>query len=174
MLTPTSDENAIALLKADHETVQEMFDRVKAAPRRDHSATFKKIKLELDAHAHIEETIFYPRLLRSGESDLKKIVREGIEEHGQVKTMLASLARLKGTSPTFKARLQVLIENVEHHVKEEENEMFPLVERQFEREQLEALGALMKKEKAAFKARRAERSRSSTAAAKKRSASAKA
>src|SRR5689334_4865301 len=63
IFTPSSETNAIDLLKADHDTVQAMFDKVKASPNRDHKETFKKIKLELDTHAHIEETIFYPHLL---------------------------------------------------------------------------------------------------------------
>lgn len=111
------------------------------------AATFKKIKQELDVHAHIEEAIFYPHLLEHGDKELKKIVREGIEEHGQVKDLLVEIAELPGDSPTFKAKITVLMENVEHHVEEEEDEMFPMVEDQIDAEMLQRIGSLMYGEK---------------------------
>ena len=114
-------------------------------------ATFRKIKEELDVHAHIEEMIFYPHLLEKGDKELKKIVREGVEEHGQVKELLVEIAELSGTSPTFKAKLTVLMENVEHHVQEEEDEMFPMVEDQIPEDTLQRLGSLMQGEKTKFK-----------------------
>ena len=116
------------MLRADHDTVETLFEKVKANEDGNNTATFKKIKEELDVHAHIEETIFYPHLLQNGDKELKKIVREGIEEHGQVKDLLLELAALPGDSPTFKAKITVLMENVEHHVEEEEADMFPLAE----------------------------------------------
>jgi iron-sulfur cluster repair protein YtfE (RIC family) len=169
MFTPSSETNAIDLLKADHDKVQQMFDKVKASPNRDHRELFKKIKLELDTHAHIEETIFYPHLLKKGDKELKKIVREGLQEHAQMKMFLTSLSRMtNGKSENFKAKLQVLIEDTEHHVKEEENEMFPKVKDQIPSEKLEQLGAMMEAEKATFKKRRARsasRKRTTAAAA---------
>jgi len=110
-------------------------------------ATFRKIKQELDVHAHIEEMIFYPHLLDQGDMELQKIVREGVEEHAQVKDLLAELATLSGESPIFKAKITVLMENIEHHVKEEEDEMFPMVEDQIPAEMLQRIGALMQGEK---------------------------
>ena len=86
-------------------------------------------------------------MLENGDKELKKIVREGVEEHGQVKEMLEEIAELAGTSPTFKAKLTVLMENVEHHVEEEENEMFPMVEDQIPEDTRQRLGALMQGEK---------------------------
>jgi len=139
--------DAIELLKTDHRTVETLFQRVKANEDGNNAATFKKIKEELDVHAHIEETIFYPHLLEKGDKELKKIVREGVEEHGQVKELLAELADLSGTSPTFKAKITVLMENVEHHVEEEEDEMFQMAEDQIPEETLQRLGALMQGEK---------------------------
>ncbi|MEO6334119.1 MAG: hemerythrin domain-containing protein [Pyrinomonadaceae bacterium] len=152
MFTDNSPD-AIELLKADHRKVEALFERVKANEDGNNSATFKKIKDELDVHAHVEEVIFYPHLLEKGDKDLKKIVREGIEEHGQVKDLLAQLANLPGTSPTFKAKITVLMENVEHHVEEEEDEMFKMVEDQIPDETLQRLGSLMAGEKAKVKKR---------------------
>lgn len=126
---------------------------MKAAEDRNHRETYKKIQFELDAHAYIEETIFYPYLLEHGDEELQKIVREGIEEHRQVKLFLAELDELSGDNERFKAKLKVLMEDVEHHVEEEEDEMFPLVENQISRETLEKLGVQMEKEKARFQKR---------------------
>jgi len=139
--------DAIELLKTDHRKVETLFEKVKANEEGNNAATFKKIKEELDVHAHIEENIFYPHLLEKGNKELKKIVREGVEEHGQVKELLSELAQLSGTSPTFKAKLTVLMENVEHHVEEEENEMFQMAEDQIPEETLQRLGSLMQGEK---------------------------
>ncbi|MEP6704358.1 MAG: hemerythrin domain-containing protein, partial [Acidobacteriota bacterium] len=92
-------------------------------------------------------------LLEKGDKELKKIVREGLEEHGQVKDLLAELADLPGTSPTFRAKITVLMENVEHHVEEEEGEMFKMVKDQVPDETLQRLGSLMEGEKVKLRKR---------------------
>ena len=125
-----------------------MFEKVKANEDGNNQETFRRIKEELDLHAHVEEQIFYPHLLEHGDKELKKMVREGLEEHKQVKMFLADLAGMRGDSPTFKAKLQVLIEDVEHHVEEEEDEMFPMVRDQIPEEMRVRLGSLIEAEKA--------------------------
>ena len=142
--------NAIELLKADHDKVEELFEQAKANEDGDNAELFKKIKEELDVHTHIEETIFYPRLVEEGDEDLKSIVLEGIEEHRQVKMFLRELDGMKGDSEKFDPKLKVLMEDVEHHVEEEESEMFPMVEEQFDEAVLEDLGTEMKEEKTKF------------------------
>lgn len=127
------------------------FEKVKANEDRDNRPTFEKIKYELDAHTHVEEKIFYPYLLKVGDQELTRIVREGIEEHRQAKLFLSELVGLSGDTEKFKAKLKVLIEDVEHHVEEEEGEMFPMVEDQVEREVLVSMREEMEKEKAAFR-----------------------
>lgn len=117
----------------------------------DNSDVFRRIKQELDVHAHIEETIFYPYLMEEGDKELERIVREGIEEHRQVKAFLAELDGMSGDTEPFKAKIKVLMEDVEHHVQEEEDEMFPLVEDQVESDVLERLGEQMEREKGNFK-----------------------
>ncbi len=142
--------NAVELLKADHEVVAKLFENVKAADEAEHPQILTKIKNELDVHTHIEETIFYPKLLEEGNEELVEIVREGIEEHRQVKMFLRELDALAEDSDKFEAKLKVLMEDVEHHVEEEEGEMFPLVEDQFDSDVLDELGAAMEEEKKAF------------------------
>ena len=142
--------NAIELLKTDHEKVEKLFAKVKANEDGDNTAVFEKIKQELDVHAHIEETIFYPTLANKGDEELKKIVLEGIEEHRQVKMFLRELASLSEDSEKFNPKLKVLMEDVEHHVEEEEGEMFTMVEQQFDDSMLEELGASLEAEKKTF------------------------
>lgn len=145
--------NAIDLLKADHDKVDGYFQQVKANEDGDNFDVFKNIKFELDAHAHIEETIFYPYLIEKGDEELQKIVREGIEEHRQAKMFLAELNALDGDDDRFKAKLKVLMEDIEHHVQEEEGEMFKMAEDQIEAEKLESMGEQMEREKTAFQDR---------------------
>jgi iron-sulfur cluster repair protein YtfE (RIC family) len=142
--------NAIELLKEDHDKVDKLFQKVKATPDGDHKDLFEQIKAELDVHTHIEETIFYPKLKEEGDDELKDIVLEGIEEHRQAKMFLKELAALSDDSEKFDPKLKVLMEDIEHHVVEEEGEMFKLVEDQFDASVLEELGAEMEAEKAKF------------------------
>jgi len=142
--------NAIELLKEDHDKVDKLFQKVKATPDGDHKDLFEQIKAELDVHTHIEETIFYPKLKEEGDDELKDIVLEGIEEHRQAKMFLKELAALSDDSEKFDPKLKVLMEDIEHHVVEEEGEMFKMVEEQFDASVLEELGAEMDAEKKKF------------------------
>ena len=143
--------NAIDLLLADHKVVNELFKKVEGSGESEHPAIFRQIRAELDVHAHIEETIFYPKLVADGNKPLVDIVLEGIEEHRQIKMFLKELDGLSGESTKFEPKLTVLQEDTEHHVKEEEEEMFPLVKKQFDADVLEELGAAMEAEKVNFK-----------------------
>jgi len=140
--------NAIELLKADHDTVDRLFQKVKATEEGEHKELFKKIKAELDVHAHIEEKIFYPRLKQ--EEELEDITLEGIEEHHQAKMFLRELASLSDDSEKFEPKLKVLMEDITHHVQEEEGQMFPKVEKVIGSQELEELGKAMAAEKKNF------------------------
>jgi hemerythrin-like domain-containing protein len=142
--------NAIDQLKLDHRVVDALFQKAMSESGAKRGATYKKISNELATHAHIEEKIFYPRLLREGNKDLKKIVLEGIEEHSQIHMFHDQLDAMKPSDEKFEPKLKVLKEDIRHHVKEEENEMFDLVESQFSSEQLEKLGDEMEAEKTRF------------------------
>ncbi len=140
--------NAIELLKADHKTVDKLFQKVKATEEGEHKELFEKIKQELDAHTHIEEKIFYPRLKE--EEKLEDITLEGIEEHHQAKMFLRELANLTEDSEKFEPKLKVLMEDITHHVQEEEGKMFPDVEKVIDSAELEELGKRMEEEKKNF------------------------
>jgi hemerythrin superfamily protein len=141
--------NAIELLKADHKKVDLLFQKVEATEESEHKALFEKIREELEIHTHIEETIFYPKVKE--EPELEDIVLEGIEEHHQAKIFLRELASLTEDSEKFEPKLKVLMEDIKHHVQEEEGEMFPKIEELFDESTLEELGAEMEEEKQSFK-----------------------
>jgi iron-sulfur cluster repair protein YtfE (RIC family) len=141
--------NAIELLKSDHDKVDLLFQKIKATEEGEHKALFEKIREELEIHTHIEETIFYPKLKE--EPELEDIVLEGIEEHHQAKIFLRELSALTDDSEKFEPKLKVLMEDIEHHVMEEEGEMFPKVQELFDEATLEELGAEMQEEKQSFK-----------------------
>ncbi len=117
--------------------------------------SLKRSRTELDVHAHIEEKVFYPFILERGDQELNRIVREGIEEHKQIKMFLEDLAGLSGTTEQFRAKLKVLMEDVEHHVKEEEDEMFPMIREQIGDPALQKLGQRLEKEKMTYMKRSA-------------------
>ncbi|HEY0427927.1 MAG TPA: hemerythrin domain-containing protein [Pyrinomonadaceae bacterium] len=140
--------NAIELLKADHDKVDHLFGKVKATEEGEHKELFEQIKQELEVHTHIEETIFYPKLKE--EKELEDITLEGIEEHHQAKIFLRELSNLTEDSEKFEPKLKVLMEDITHHVQEEEGKMFPKVEEIFDAATLEDLGAQMEAEKKNF------------------------
>ena len=143
--------NAIELLKEDHRKVDRLFQKVKATEddRELHRKLFEQIKEELEIHTHIEETIFYPKMKE--EKELEDIVLEGIEEHHQAKMFLREISNLVDDSEKFEPKLKVLMEDVEHHVMEEEGEMFPKVEEVFDEATLEELGKELEAEKKNYK-----------------------
>ena len=116
-------EDAISLLKRDHDTVKVLFDRFEKA---DGAADRRKIVTqaitELKMHAALEEEIFYPAVRKKvGE----KVMNEADEEHHVAKVLIAELEKMDGRDEHYSAKFTVLAENVRHHIKEEEGEMLP-------------------------------------------------
>ena len=138
--------DAFELLKADHKKVAALFDRLEAASGKVKLDVFKQIKNELELHTHIEEKIFYPALEKPDETH--DLTLEAYEEHKVVKTLLAELAGAKTANDEWQAKAKVLRENVEHHVKEEENELFDKADDALSDEEIEVLGNRMEAEKA--------------------------
>jgi hemerythrin-like domain-containing protein len=140
--------NAFQLLKEDHQKVSGIFQQLEPTTERaekTRTELFTKLKQELDIHAHIEETIFYPAIKQ--EAETREIVLEGFEEHAVVKRLLGELDGGDVTSEQWTAKLKVLQENVEHHVEEEEGEMFQKARQVLSEEQINQLGARMEQEK---------------------------
>ena len=138
--------DAFTLLKADHRKVAELFQRLEGASGKRKLTVFKQIKTELDLHAHIEEKVFYPALEEPAETH--DLTLEAYEEHKQVKTLLRELSRARTPSDEWEAKAKVLQENVEHHVDEEENELFQKASAALSQEEIEELGQQLETEKA--------------------------
>ncbi len=142
--------NAFELLKQDHQKVSDIFSKLEDTTERaekTRTELFATLKQELDIHAHVEETIFYPVLKR--EAETREITLEGFEEHNVIKRLLTELEAEDHTTEQWTAKLKVLKENVEHHVEEEEGEMFKSAREVLSKEQLDELGARMEEEKKA-------------------------
>lgn len=134
------------LLKTDHKKVAQLFDELEAAAGTAKLGIFDQIKNELELHTHIEEKVFYPALENPEETH--DLTLEAYEEHSVVKTLLAELASSRSADDEWQAKAKVLRENVEHHVSEEEKELFDKADDALSDEQLEKLGDQMAAEKA--------------------------
>src|SRR5919206_1786600 len=163
--------DAFTLLKTDHRKVAELFDQLESSNGKAKLQVFEQIKTELELHTHIEETIFYPALEEPEETH--DLTLEAYEEHDVVKKLLKQLSRAKSPNDEWEAQAKVLRENVEHHVEEEENELFPKAEDALGEEQIEVLGEQMASEKERKQGRRgaAKKSGARKSASKTKSAS---
>ena len=137
--------DAFNLLKADHRKVEELFSQLESASGQAKMRVFEQIKMELDLHTHIEEKIFYPALEKPKQTH--DLTLEAYEEHDVVKKLLREMSKAKSANEEWEAQAKVLQENVEHHVEEEENELFVKAEAALSEEQIEALGEQMEAEK---------------------------
>ena len=123
--TATSND-AIALLKADHQAVSQMFAQYENTRSNPNKKTLvAEICTALSVHAQIEEEIFYPAVKAALKDKL--LVPEATVEHSTVKDLIAQLEGVEPDDEMYDARVKVLSEYVKHHVKEEQNEMFPKV-----------------------------------------------
>ena len=140
--------NAFQLLKEDHKKVAGIFEKLEPTTERGvktRETLFTQLKNELDVHARIEEAIFYPALREADATH--DIILEGYEEHKVVKTLLAELDKLAKDDETWGAKLKVLQENVEHHVEEEEGEMFKKARKVLSEDEAQELGARLEEAK---------------------------
>jgi hemerythrin superfamily protein len=122
----SSSPDALALLRADHKAVSalfEQYEKSRAASKK--KALAHEICKALTIHAQIEEEIFYPAV-KAALKD-KELVPEALVEHASMKALVAQIESQEPGSEVFDARVKVLAEYVKHHVKEEQNEMFPKV-----------------------------------------------
>jgi hemerythrin superfamily protein len=141
--------DAIAMLKADHDKVKELLNRLESTTERGtktREELFATIKGELTVHEIIEEEIFYPAL--KSHPKAVDIVLEGYEEHHVVDVLMGELESLDVSDETWGAKASVMKENVEHHIEEEEGEMFQKARQVFDRQELEDLGERMARRKA--------------------------
>lgn len=129
--------SAIDLLKSQHREVEKLFSQIEKTKNSEHKASlFEKIADKLAVHAAIEEHHFYPAVKERRTED---ILLEAVEEHLGMKRVLADLLKTDVEDETFDAKIKVLKEEVEHHVGEEEKDLFPKVKKILGEAELDAL-----------------------------------
>ena len=138
--------DAIKMLKDDHHKVKDLLrayadagdDAFKA--RQDIAS---QVFAELEVHTMLEEEIFYPAVKAKTDDDGKAHIAEGMEEHHVAKILIAELQALTPEDEAFNAKFKVLSENVEHHIKEEEDELLPDAKKKLGHDGIEVLGDQM-------------------------------
>jgi hypothetical protein len=136
--------DAIALLKQDHDNVKKLLTELESTTERGiktRTELFATIKAELTVHEIIEEEIFYPEL--KAHPKATDIVLEGYQEHHVVDLLMGELEALDVSDEKWGAKAKVMQENIEHHIEEEEGEMFAAARQVFDRAELADLGERM-------------------------------
>ena len=140
--------DAMALLKEDHLKVKKLLSELESTTERGvktREELFTKVKQELVVHEAIEEEIFYPALKEHPKT--KEIALEGYEEHHVVDTVMAEIEGVAYDDEKWGAKFTVMKENLEHHIEEEEGEMFKQARQVFDQDELTQLGESMKARK---------------------------
>jgi iron-sulfur cluster repair protein YtfE (RIC family) len=140
---------ALELLMADHRKVEglfESYEKAKEAEDEGRVEIARRICGELTVHAQVEEELFYPWLRENLEDDEREMVEEAEVEHSGAKDLIAQIEASTEVDAPYDAKVKVLSEYIKHHVKEEENEIFPEV--RGEKDVLDELGQEMTARKA--------------------------
>jgi hemerythrin-like domain-containing protein len=140
--------DALKLLKTDHDKVKRLLAELETTTERGiktREELFATIKGELTIHEVIEEEIFYPEL--KSHPRAKDIVLEGYEEHNVVDTLMRELEETPVDDETWGAKAKVMQENIEHHIEEEEGDMFKAARQVFDEQELDDLGTRMERRK---------------------------
>ena len=133
--------NAITMLTDDHRAVKKLLSELESTTERGvktREELFTRIKADLTVHEIIEEEIFYPELKKHPKA--KDIVLEGYEEHNVVDTLMGELSSMPFDDERWGAKAKVMQENIEHHIEEEEGDMFPDAKKHLAPEMLVQLG----------------------------------
>jgi hemerythrin-like domain-containing protein len=145
--------DALSLLKEDHERVKKMLADGESTTERAEKTRgelYARLREEMEIHERIEEEIFYPALKEHPKA--RELALEGYEEHHVVDQIMGELGQTAVSDETWSAKFKVMKENIEHHIEEEEGEMFKQARDVFSREELEELGSRMEELKRAAKA----------------------
>jgi len=132
--------NAIDLLKKQHVEARKLFKEIEKAGLEEKEQLFDDLADALAVHAAIEEQHFYPA---TNDARTEELLEEAVEEHLSAKRIIADLLEMEPDDPQFDAKIKVLQEQIEHHVEEEETELFPKVQKLHSKDEMEDLGILM-------------------------------
>lgn len=128
------------MLIKDHRTVDELFEKIEKSgesANKTRQQLFEKLRQELELHTQVEEKIVYPDFQKH--SGVKQFIGEAVEEHGEVKKMLTQLGRMEPGAADWSKRIAELKAAVQHHVKEEEQQMFPAARKEVRQEEADDL-----------------------------------
>jgi hemerythrin-like domain-containing protein len=135
---------ATDLLKKQHRQVEKLFKQVENTDdARGRRQLMDQIISALKLHTKLEEEVFYPAVREVGTSKAEEMVDEAFEEHHVVDLVIAELPKVDPEDERFEAKMTVLSELVDHHVEEEEDEMFPMAEKKLGSERIKELGQQM-------------------------------
>jgi hemerythrin-like domain-containing protein len=138
--------NALKLLETQHREVEELFEEFESAgegARKTKERLCAQVADALALHAEIEEKLFYPEMKQAIGKEGEELLRESVEEHLSVKRLLDDILDSSASDDQFDAKMKVLKEQVEHHVEEEESELWKQAKKSCSNEQLEDLGQRM-------------------------------
>lgn len=148
--------NAITMLKSDHATVKRLLRELSETTERavkQRETLVERIEREIKAHAQAEEEVFYPAFKAAAEkTDAVDLFYEAAEEHHVVDMILPALKAANPKSREFTAKAKVLKDLIEHHIREEEGQMFPKARQLFNEDELRELGDMMQARKDAIEA----------------------
>lgn len=140
--------DVFTLLKQDHKEVKELFEKIENSTSRAvkmREKTLQQLAQEIEIHTSVEEEIVYPRFKEI--DSLKDTVLEAYEEHHVATQLLQEITELAADEEQWKAKVTVLKEMIEHHVREEEKELFPKAQKALGKEESEELGQRVEEEK---------------------------
>ncbi|WP_394558277.1 hemerythrin domain-containing protein [Aquipseudomonas alcaligenes] len=147
--------NAVELLKQDHQLFRQLLEKLTATTERavkTRRDLIARLQLELSVHTDIEETIFYPAIQKAGGKEEAVMFAEAKEEHRTVDALvLPDLFKTAPSSVSFSGRAKVLKELLDHHLEEEESDMFPRATELLGKQKLEELGAQMEERRRSLK-----------------------
>jgi hemerythrin superfamily protein len=141
--------NALNLLKKDHASVRTLFGRFERTGKTDlekRNDLLAQIRREIQIHLRAEEEIFYPAL-KALNGEGRQLVSQALNDHKDINDLLTQISRLKLTAKNFDDRFEALIESVDHHVEEEEGEIFRFAEENCSEQELEDLGRQIQERK---------------------------
>jgi hypothetical protein len=146
--------DALELLTKDHAKVKGLLEELEGTDDSDtggRERLYRQVRKEMETHEAIEEEIFYPALKEHPKA--RDIVLEGLEEHHVVDSLMGQLAEVPFDDETWGAKLSVMVENIEHHIEEEEEEMFDKARSVFDDDDLQTLGKRMTERKGELEGR---------------------
>lgn len=131
--------DVLQMLREDHKKVQTLFEEFERTEKKEaKKGITDNASMELMTHMELEEELFYPELEKQG-GEAEEMIAEAEEEHHVVKLIISELADMRAGDSHYDAKMKVMAENVQHHIEEEESQVFPLAEK-LGRERLNMLG----------------------------------